>query len=86
MRILFLAENRFPCEILYEEIYFTGAEKTRELDIVKCGIRFVSCVLDSFYNHKEQEKGLYLITHSSNVQKRQQLERISKVLSMGLKV
>jgi len=29
---------------------------------------------------------LYLITHSSTVQKRQQLERISEALKLGLKV
>lgn len=50
------------------------------------GTPLVSNTLDNFYNQKEIGKGLYLITHSSTVQKRQQLERISEALKLGLTV
>jgi hypothetical protein len=79
-------ENRFAYETLYEVVKLAGTEKVRALGIVQCGVPLVSNTLDNFYNQKEIGKGLYLITHSSTVQKRQQIERISEVLTLGLKV
>ena len=79
-------ENRFAYETLYEVVKLAGTEKVRALGIVQCGVPLVSNTLDNFYNQKEIGKGLYLITHSSTVQKRQQLERISEALKLGLKV
>ena len=79
-------ENRFAYETLYEVVNLVGTEKVRALGIVQCGVPLVSNTLDNFYNQKEIGKGLYLITHSSTVQKRQQIERISEALKLGLKV
>jgi len=79
-------ENRFAYETLYEVVKLAGTEKVRALGIVQCGVPLVSNTLDNFYNQKEISKGLYLITHSSTVQKRQQIERISEALKLGLKV
>jgi hypothetical protein len=79
-------ENRFAYETLYEVVKMAGTERVRALGIVQCGVPLVSNTLDDFYNQKEIGKGLYLITHSSTVQKRQQLERISEALKLGLKV
>ena len=79
-------ENRFAYETLYEVVKLAGTENVRALGIVQCGVPLVSNTLDNFYNQKEIGKGLYLITHSSTVQKRQQIERISEALNLGLKV
>lgn len=79
-------ENRFAYETLYEVVKLAGTEKVRALGIVQCGVPLVSNTLDNFYNQKEIGKGLYLITHSSTVQKRQQIERISEALKLELKV
>ena len=79
-------ENRFAYETLYEVVNLVGTEKVRALGIVQCGVPLVSNTLDNFYNQKEIGKGLYLITHSSTVQKRQQIERISEALNLGLKI
>lgn len=79
-------ENRFAYETLYKVILLAGTERVRALGIVQCGVPLVSNAMDNFYNQKEIGKGLYLITHSSTVQKRQQLERISEALKLGLKV
>jgi len=79
-------ENRFAYETLYDVVKLAGTEKVRALGIVQCGVQLVSNTLDDFYNQKEIGKGLYLITHSSTVQKRQQLERISEALKLGLTV
>jgi hypothetical protein len=69
-----------------EVVKLAGTEKVRALGIVQCGVPLVSNTLDNFYNQKEIGKGLYLITHSSTVQKRQQIERISEALKLRLKV
>lgn len=79
-------ENRFAYETLYEVVKLAGTERVRALGIVQCGVPLVSNTLDNFYNQKEIGKGLYLITHSSTVQKRQQIERISEALKLELKV
>lgn len=79
-------ENRFAYETLYEVVKLAGTEKVRALGIVQCGVPLVSNTLDNFYNQKEIGKGLYLITHSSTVQKRQQIERISEALKLGLEI
>lgn len=81
-----IIENRFAYETLYEVVKLAGTEKVRSLGIIQCGVPLVSNTLDNFYNQKEISKGLYLITHSSTVQKRQQIERISEALKLELKV
>lgn len=79
-------ENRFAYETLYDVVKLAGTEKVRALGIIQCGVPLVSNTLDNFYNQKEIGKGLYLITHSSTVQKRQQIEKISDALKLGMKV
>ncbi len=79
-------ENRFAYETLQEVVMLAGIEKVRTLGIVQCGVPLVSNTQDNFYNQKEIAKGLYLITHSSTGQKRQQIEKISEALELGLKV
>ena len=63
-----------------------GIEKVRPLAIVQCGVPLISNAQDDFYNQKEIAKGLYLITHSSTGQKKQQIEKISEALNLNLKV
>lgn len=79
-------ENRFAYETLQEVVVLSGIEKVRVLGIVQCGVPLVSNTQDNFYNQKEIAKGLYLITHSSTGQKRQQIEKISEALGLGLKI
>ncbi|CAG9900353.1 hypothetical protein BOVA604_4092 [Bacteroides ovatus] len=79
-------ENRFAYETLQEVVVLAGVEKVRTLGIVQCGVPLVSNTQDNFYNQKEIGKGLYLITHSSTGQKRQQIEKISEAFGLNLKV
>lgn len=79
-------ENRFAYETLQEVVVLAGVEKVRTLGIVQCGVPLVSNTQDNFYNQKEIGKGLYLITHSSIGQKRQQIEKISEAFGLNLKV
>ena len=79
-------ENRFAYETLHEVVMMAGIEKVRDLGIIQCGVPLISSTQDNFYNQKEIAKGIYLITHSSTVQKRIQIEKISEALRLNLKV
>ncbi len=81
-----VVENRFAYETLQEVVMIVGIEKVRPLAIVQCGVPLISNAQDDFYNQKEIAKGLYLITHSSTGQKKQQIEKISEALNLNLKV
>lgn len=41
---------------------------------------------DDFYNQHEISGGWLVVTHSATITKRQQLEKISKQLNLGLKI
>lgn len=79
-------ENRFAYETLQEVVMIVGIEKVRLLGIVQCGVQLISNTQDDFYNQKEIAKGVYLITHSSTGQKKQQIEKISDGLNLNLKI
>lgn len=79
-------ENRFAYETLQEVVMLAGVEKVRSIGIIQCGVPLISNTQDNFYNQKEITKGLFLITHSSTGQKRQQIEKISDALDLNLKV
>ena len=79
-------ENRFAYETLQEVVLLAGVEKVRPLGIVQCGVPLISNTQDDFYNQKEIVKGMFLITHSSTGQKRQQIEKISETLNLKLKI
>ncbi|WP_042371360.1 hypothetical protein [Bacteroides neonati] len=79
-------ENRFAYETLQEVVMLAGVEKVRSLGIIQCGVPLISNTQDNFYNQKEIAKGMFLITHSSTGQKRQQIEKISDALDLNLKV
>lgn len=79
-------ENRFAYETLQEVVMLAGVEKVRSIGIIQCGVPLISNTQDNFYNQKEIAKGMFLITHSSTGQKRQQIEKISDALNLNLKV
>lgn len=79
-------ENHFAYETLQEVVMLAGAEKVRSIGIIQCGVPLISNTQDNFYNQKEIAKGMFLITHSSTGQKRQQIEKISDALNLNLKV
>lgn len=79
-------ENRFAYETLQDIVELAGIEEVRSLKIFQYGVPLISNTQDNFYNQKEISKGVYLITHSSTIQKRQQIEKISKAFGLGLEV
>lgn len=79
-------ENRFAYETLQEVVAMAGPEKVRALGIIQNGVPLVSTTVDNFYIQKELGGGLYLITHSSTIQKQKQIKTISEAFDLGLKV
>lgn len=62
--------------------------KVRELGIICCKVPLVSTTKDEKYGNTQVvvAPGLYVITHSNNMMKKDYLERISKALHLGWKV
>lgn len=62
--------------------------KVRELGIICCKVPLVSTTIDEKYGATQVEvaPGLYVITHSNTMMKRDYLEKISKALNLGWKV
>ena len=62
--------------------------KVRELGIICCKVPLVSTTKDEKYASKQIEvaPGLFVITHSNNMMKKDYLEIISKALKLGWKV
>lgn len=79
-------ENKYAYETLQDIVMMAGIEKVHSLKIFQYGVPLISNTQDNFYNQKEISKGVYLITHSSTIQKRQQIEKISKAFNLELKV
>lgn len=81
-----MIENRFAYETLQEVVLMAGPEKVRALGIIQNGVPLVSTTVDNFYIQKDLGNGLYLITHSSTIQKQKQIRAISEAFDLGLKV
>jgi len=56
------------------------------LNIKWLGLPLVSKQKDDFYNQHEISGDWLVVTHSATITKRQQLEKISKQLNLGLKI
>ena len=81
-------ENRFALETLKEVIQTVGIDKVRALNIIQCGVPLISNTLDNAYasSQKDVAKDWYLMTLSSTITKKQQLDKISEAYKLGLKV
>jgi hypothetical protein len=79
-------ERQFAYETLLATIEKIGAEQVAKIDIPLFGLQLVSKKKDDFYNQHEIAGGWLVVTHSSTIIKRQQLERISKELALNLKI
>jgi len=77
---------RFAYDTLIETIKLIGYEKVKSLNIICSGVSLVSSKRDDFYTQHELLKGVYIMTHSNTLTKKQQLEEISRKLGLGLKV
>jgi len=81
-----IINNRFAYETLIEVVEMAGVQKVEALKMKQVGIDFISRGKDDFYNQHEIPGGYYVVTHSSTLKKKQQIEEISKKLGLGLKV
>jgi hypothetical protein len=78
--------NRFAYDTLVDTIKRIGYAKVEALNVICCGVPLVSNVKDDFYTQHELAEGVFIMTHSSTKTKKEQLELISKMLGLGLKV
>lgn len=83
-----MIENRFALDTLKEIVINVGIEKVRALQIVQCGVPLISNTLDKVYSssQKELSNGWYLMTLSSTITKKQQIDKISRAYHLGLEV
>lgn len=81
-----VTNNRYAYETMIEVVEKAGVEKVAALKMKQVGIDFISQSNDDFYNQHEISGGYFIVTHSSTLKKKQQIEEISKKLGLGLKV
>lgn len=58
-------------------------EKVKELNLEMCNIPLVSSSHNTSYSQVEIEPGMWVITHSSTIDKKRKLEQISQMLNLG---
>lgn len=79
-------EHYYAYETLLDVIETVGPEKIAALNLTWVGLPLVSKKKDDYYNQHEIKDGWLVVTHSSTNQKRKQLEDISKILQLDLKI
>ncbi len=80
-----IINRHFAYETLLETIEKIGIKKVENLHIKHLTLDLISKVKDDFYNQHEMD-GYLILTHSSTIKKRQQIEEISDKLNLGLKI
>lgn len=83
-----MVENRFALDTLKEVIQMVGVDKVRDLNIIQCGVPLISNTLDNAYasSQKDIANGWYLMTLSSTITKKQQLDKVSEAYNLGLTI
>jgi hypothetical protein len=81
-----IINNRFAYETLIQVVELAGVNKVEALKMKQVGIDFISRTKDDFYNQHEIKGGYFIVTHSSTLKKKQQIEEMSKRLGLNLKV
>jgi hypothetical protein len=81
-------EKHYAFETLKEVVQVVGIDRISELNITVCGIPLVSNNIDIKYasSQKILSNGWYLMTVTSTKSKKQQLDKISDIYNLGLKV
>lgn len=79
-------QHNYAYETLLSTIEKIGAEHVAKLNIKWLGLPLISKTKDDFYNQHEIAGGWLVVTHSSTITKKQQLEKISKELMLDLKI
>jgi|WetSurMetagenome_2_1015567.scaffolds.fasta_scaffold21591_3 hypothetical protein len=83
-----IIEHRFALDTLKEVVQIVGIDKVRALNIIQCGVPLISNTLDNVYSssQKDLQNGWYLMTLSSTITKKQQLDKISDAYNLGMVV
>lgn len=83
----FIQESR-ACDTFVKAIAEAGSMRVRNLGMTVCKVPLVSTTKDKKYGSAQHEvaDGLYVITHTSTIDKKKQLDKISKALNLGWRV
>ena len=81
-----IINRRFAYETSIETVERIGIERIEKLHIKHLSLDLVSKIKDNFYTQHEISGGYLMLTHSSTIKKKQQLDTISDKLKLGLKV
>lgn len=83
----FIQESK-ACDTFVKAIAEAGPLRVRNLGMTVCKVPLVSTTKDKKYGSAQHEvaDGLYVITHTSTIDKKKQLDIISKALNLGWRV
>jgi len=83
----FIQESK-ACDTFVKAIAEAGPMRVRNLGMTVCKVPLVSTTKDKKYSSAQHEvaDGLYVITHTSTIDKKKQLDKISKALNLGWRV
>lgn len=81
-------QEKFAADTFVEAIKKAGLMQVRNLNLKLARVPLVSNTLDSKYHSAQKTvgNGLYIITHSGNIQKKNILDKISDMLDLGWRV
>ena len=83
-----IIQKATAADAFIEFVLYVGIEKVRRLGLVQCKIPLVSNTIDSKYGSKQKllGKGWYLMTNTSTLNKKKDIEAISEAYNLGVKV
>ena len=83
----FIQEEK-ACDTFVKAIQRAGVMRVRELGLTFCHVPIVSNTIDAKYGRAQHPvgDGLYVLTHSSTMDKKKQLDRISNALQLKWRV
>ena len=83
-----ILQERDAATTFTSAIMEAGLMRVRELNVRFCGINVVSTTKDKKYGNTQREAapGLFVLTHSSTMDKKKMLDKINKALKMGWRI
>ena len=92
LRIVFkdgkVIQNKKAVDSLIEFIQYVGVDKVRAVGLYRCKVPLISNTIDKKYGDRQKSlgKGWYVMTCTSTVNKKEDIESISEKYNLGVKV
>ena len=80
--------NETATESLFEFVKYVGVNKVRALGLIQCKVPLISNTIDKKYGKKQKHLGggWYLMTNTSTLAKKSDIEKISNYYSLNVKI